>query len=143
MIVHPKNPDIAYAAVLGNAFGPNAERGVYRTTDGGKTWKQVLFKDDDTGAIDVCFDPTNPRILFAGLWQTRRQAVGADQRRPRQRPVRLARRRRHLDSSSAPEAGTPAGKEVAAAKARRLAGGHLGQGRRGRRPVGLASASTP
>lgn len=72
VIVHPKNADIAYAAVLGSAFGPNPERGVYRTTDGGKTWQQVLKKDADTGAIDVCFDPNNPRILFAALWQARR-----------------------------------------------------------------------
>jgi photosystem II stability/assembly factor-like uncharacterized protein len=73
MIVHPKNPDIAFAAVLGHAFGPNPERGVYRTTDGGKTWQQVLKKNPDTGAIDVCFDPSNPHILFAALWQCRRQ----------------------------------------------------------------------
>ena len=73
MIVHPTNADIAYAAVLGSAFGPNGERGVYRTSDGGKSWKQVLKKDADTGAIDVCFDPSNPRILLAALWQTRRQ----------------------------------------------------------------------
>jgi photosystem II stability/assembly factor-like uncharacterized protein len=73
MIVLPKNPDVAYAAVLGHAFGPNDERGVYRTKDGGKTWERVLFKDRDTGASDVCFDPNNPRILFAGLWQARRR----------------------------------------------------------------------
>ncbi len=73
IIVHPHNPDIAFAAVLGHAFGPNPERGVYRTTDGGKTWKQVLHKDADTGASDVCFDPSNPRVLFAGLWQVRRR----------------------------------------------------------------------
>lgn len=73
MIVHPTNPDVAYAAVLGKAFGPNPERGVYRTADGGKTWQRVLAKNDDTGASDVCFDPTNPRILFAGLWQARRK----------------------------------------------------------------------
>jgi len=72
MIVHPTNPDIAYAAVLGHAFGPNPERGVYRTLDGGKTWQQVLKKDADTGAIDMCMDPSNPRILFAALWQARR-----------------------------------------------------------------------
>jgi photosystem II stability/assembly factor-like uncharacterized protein len=72
MIVHPTNPDIAYAAVLGHAFGPNPERGVYRTLDGGKTWQQVLKKDADTGAIDLCMDPSNPRILFAALWQARR-----------------------------------------------------------------------
>ena len=73
MIVHPTNPDIAYAAVLGHAFGPNEERGVYRTTDGGKTWQRVLFKDKDTGASDVCFDPSSPKVLFAGLWQARRR----------------------------------------------------------------------
>jgi photosystem II stability/assembly factor-like uncharacterized protein len=73
MIVHPKNPDIAFAAVLGHAFGPNPERGVYRTLDGGKTWQRVLFKDEDTGASDVCLDPSNPSILFAGLWQARRR----------------------------------------------------------------------
>jgi photosystem II stability/assembly factor-like uncharacterized protein len=59
--------------VLGHAFGPNRERGVYRTTDGGKTWQQVLFKDNDTGASDVCFDSSNPTVLFAGLWQARRR----------------------------------------------------------------------
>ena len=73
MIVHPANPDVAFAAVLGHAFGPNPERGVYRTRDGGKTWQQVLKKDADTGASDVCFDPSNPNVLFAGLWQARRR----------------------------------------------------------------------
>jgi photosystem II stability/assembly factor-like uncharacterized protein len=71
--VHPKNPDIAFAAVLGSAFGPGSERGVYRTKDGGKTWERVLSKDEDTGASDVAIDPNNPRIIFAGLWQARRQ----------------------------------------------------------------------
>jgi len=73
MIVHPANPDIAFAAVLGHAFGPNKERGVYRTSDGGKHWQQVLYKDTHTGASDVCFDPSNPQVLFAGLWQALRQ----------------------------------------------------------------------
>ena len=73
MVVHPKNSDVAFAAVLGHAFGPNPERGVYRTVDGGKTWQQVLKKDAETGASDVCMDPGNPRILFAGLWQMRRK----------------------------------------------------------------------
>jgi photosystem II stability/assembly factor-like uncharacterized protein len=72
LIVHPTNPDVAFAAVLGHAFGPNPERGVYRTTDGGRSWKQVLKKDADTGASAVAFDPSNPNILFAGLWQARR-----------------------------------------------------------------------
>jgi len=73
MIVHPRNPDVAFAAVLGHAFGPNPERGVYRTKDGGKTWERVLYKDEDTGASDVCIDPSNPRVVFAGLWQARRR----------------------------------------------------------------------
>ena len=73
MVVHPRNPDIAFAAVLGKAFGPSGERGVYRTTDGGKTWTAVLKKDQDTGASDVALDPSNPHIVFAGLWQTRRR----------------------------------------------------------------------
>jgi photosystem II stability/assembly factor-like uncharacterized protein len=73
MAVHPKDPDIAFAAVLGHAFGPNPERGVYRTTDGGRTWKQVLKKDADTGASDVALDPSNPNIVFAGFWQARRR----------------------------------------------------------------------
>ncbi len=72
VIVHPSNPDIAFAAVLGRAFGPNPERGVYRTLDGGRTWRQVLKKDRDTGASDVAFDPSNPRVVFAGFWQARR-----------------------------------------------------------------------
>jgi photosystem II stability/assembly factor-like uncharacterized protein len=72
MVVHPRNPDIAFAAVLGHAFGPNPERGVYRTRDGGKTWQQVLKKDEHTGASDVAIDPSNPNIVFAGFWQARR-----------------------------------------------------------------------
>jgi len=74
MCVHPSNPNVAFAAVLGHAFGPNPERGVYRTKDGGKTWEQVLKKDENTGASDVALDPSNPNILFAGLWQARRRS---------------------------------------------------------------------
>jgi photosystem II stability/assembly factor-like uncharacterized protein len=76
IIIHPANPDMAFAAVLGHAFGPNQERGVYRTTNGGQSWERVLFRDVDTGASDVCFEPGNPRVLFAGLWQTRRKPWG-------------------------------------------------------------------
>jgi photosystem II stability/assembly factor-like uncharacterized protein len=76
MIVHPTNPDIAFAAVLGHAFGPNPERGVYRTANGGRSWEQVLKKNADTGASDVCFDPSNPNVLFAGMWQARRYPWG-------------------------------------------------------------------
>jgi photosystem II stability/assembly factor-like uncharacterized protein len=73
LAVHPRSPDIVFAAVLGHAFGPNPERGVYRTRDGGKTWQQVLKKDSDTGASDVAIDPANPSVVFAGLWQARRR----------------------------------------------------------------------
>ena len=76
MAVHPDNPDIAFAAVLGSPFGAGEERGVYRTTDGGGSWTRVLYHDADTGASDVTFNPGNPRILFAGLWQTRRYPWG-------------------------------------------------------------------
>ncbi|AHG93559.1 BNR repeat-containing glycosyl hydrolase (plasmid) [Gemmatirosa kalamazoonensis] len=70
--VHPTNADVAYVAAIGHVFGPNKERGVYRTTDGGKTWKQVLFVDDSTGAIDLAMDPSNPRVLFAAMWRVQR-----------------------------------------------------------------------
>jgi photosystem II stability/assembly factor-like uncharacterized protein len=73
VIVDPTNPDIVLVAALGHAFGPNQNRGVYRTTDGGKTWARVLYKDDHTGAIDVTFDPHNAKIVYASLWQAVRQ----------------------------------------------------------------------
>jgi len=73
LIVDPRNADVVLVAALGHAFGPNQERGVFRTTDGGKTWTKVLSKDENTGGIDVVFDPHNPNIVFASLWQARRQ----------------------------------------------------------------------
>ncbi len=73
IIVHPENPDIVFVAALGHAFGANQERGIFRTNDGGKTWTKVLAKDENTGGIDVVFDPNNPNTLFAALWQARRQ----------------------------------------------------------------------
>jgi photosystem II stability/assembly factor-like uncharacterized protein len=72
VLVHPQNPDVVFAAALGHPYGPNAERGVFRSTDGGKSWKKVLGKDDATGAIDLAFEPGNPRVIYAALWQTRR-----------------------------------------------------------------------
>jgi photosystem II stability/assembly factor-like uncharacterized protein len=72
VIVNPNNPEIVFVAALGHPFGPNTERGVFRTTDGGKTWDKVLYKNENTGAIDVAFDPQNPHILFASLWEARR-----------------------------------------------------------------------
>ncbi|MFQ6045419.1 MAG: sialidase [Gemmatimonadales bacterium] len=69
VIIHPTNPDIVYVAALGHGYSPQPERGIYRTTDGGTTWEQVLFVDENTGASDLVMDPNNPRILFAGTWQ--------------------------------------------------------------------------
>jgi photosystem II stability/assembly factor-like uncharacterized protein len=68
IVIHPTDPDIVYVGALGHAHGPQPERGVFRTTDGGETWEHVLFVDEDTGASSVIMDPNNPRILFAGLW---------------------------------------------------------------------------
>lgn len=72
VIINPRNPDIAFVAALGHPFGPNTERGVFRTQDGGKTWERVLYLNENTGAIDVAFNPENPNILFAALWEARR-----------------------------------------------------------------------
>jgi len=74
IVVHPNNPDIAWVAAMGHSFGTegNEERGVFKTTDGGKTWKKVLYHDKHTGAVDLAIDPNNPRILYAGLWQAYR-----------------------------------------------------------------------
>ena len=76
VIINPTNPDIVFVAALGHPFGPNPERGIFRTTDGGKTWEKVLSKDENTGGIDVAFDPNNPNILFGALWQARRTSWG-------------------------------------------------------------------
>ncbi|WP_019986906.1 WD40/YVTN/BNR-like repeat-containing protein [Rudanella lutea] len=72
--VHPQNPDIAYVAALGNPFAPNKERGIFRTTDGGKTWQHILSKNDSTGAACIKMDPSNPRVLYASLWQAYRNS---------------------------------------------------------------------
>ncbi len=69
IVVHPINPDIAYVAAAGHLYGPQQERGLFRTTDGGESWERVLFSGENSGAIDVVMDPTNPRILFAATWQ--------------------------------------------------------------------------
>ncbi|HYK82567.1 MAG TPA: hypothetical protein VEU55_05430 [Gemmatimonadales bacterium] len=71
LIVDPRDPQRVLAAVLGHPYGPNAERGVFRSTDGGETWDKVLYKDDNTGAVDLAFDPANPATVFAVLWAAR------------------------------------------------------------------------
>jgi len=69
IVIHPTNSDIVYVSVLGHAHGPQRERGIFRTQNGGATWEQVLFVDENTGASSLEMDPNNPRILFAGMWQ--------------------------------------------------------------------------
>jgi len=71
--VHPADPDRAYVAALGHPFGPNPERGIFRTTDGGRTWDNVLFRDERTGAVDLVMDPRDPDVLYATLWQVYRK----------------------------------------------------------------------
>jgi photosystem II stability/assembly factor-like uncharacterized protein len=70
--IHPKNPDLVYAAVLGDLYKSSQERGIYRSMDGGKNWKRILFANADAGAVELCMDPINPRILFASTWRIRR-----------------------------------------------------------------------
>lgn len=76
IVVHPTNPDIVYVAALGHLWGPNKERGLFRTTDGGKTWANTLFINEDTGFVDVAMDPESPVTLYAAAYQRRRTAYG-------------------------------------------------------------------
>jgi photosystem II stability/assembly factor-like uncharacterized protein len=72
--LHPTNPSIAWVAALGHLYSPNKDRGVYKTTDGGKTWKQTLFVNDNTGAVDLDINPSNPNEVYAGMWYRVRRA---------------------------------------------------------------------
>jgi len=76
ILIHPTNPDIVYVAALGHLWGSNAERGVFRTTDGGTTWEKVLFVNDFTGAVDLVMDPQDPQTMFAAMYQRQRTAWG-------------------------------------------------------------------
>jgi photosystem II stability/assembly factor-like uncharacterized protein len=78
LIIHPKDPDIVLACALGHAYGPQQERGVFRTADGGRTWTRTLFTDENAGCSDIAMDPTNPRILFAGMWTLEIHTWGRD-----------------------------------------------------------------
>ncbi|MDE0651254.1 MAG: glycosyl hydrolase, partial [Gammaproteobacteria bacterium] len=71
--IHPTDPDRAYVAALGHPFGSNSERGVFRTSDGGRTWEKILFRDERTGAVDLVMDPSDPDVLYATLWQVYRK----------------------------------------------------------------------
>jgi photosystem II stability/assembly factor-like uncharacterized protein len=74
--VNPRNPDIVYVAAIGHIFGPNEQRGIFRSKDGGKTWEKILYRNDHTGAIDLILDPTNANILYAAFWEVRRTPYG-------------------------------------------------------------------
>ena len=74
--IDPTNPEVVYVAVPGHLWGPSRERGLYRTTDGGRTWELVLARDEDTGAVDVAIDPSDPRTVYAAMYQRRRQPYG-------------------------------------------------------------------
>ena len=69
IVIHPRNPNIVWAAVMGHLFGPNEERGVYKTVDGGKTWKRVLYVNNQTGCSDLVMEPGNPATFYAGMWR--------------------------------------------------------------------------
>ena len=119
VIVNPRNPDIVFVAALGHPFGPNTERGVFRTTDGGKTWDKVLYKDENTGAIDVAFDPAESQHFICLALGGSTDSVVALQRRPGQRRVSLDRRRHYLETA----AGERARASEGALRAHRAGGG--------------------
>ena len=118
IVIHPKDPDIVYVGALGRLYGPNQERGLYKTTDGGKTWHRVWHLDDKTGVIDIVMSPSNPDILLMGAWDRQRDEfdtfVGdakppaaaddyapAENPRSRRRTLSLRRRRHNLEKTHA------------------------------------------
>src|SRR4030095_13796447 len=78
IVIDPKNPDVVLIGALGHAYGPQPERGVFRTVDGGKNWERVLFTDENSGCSDIAMDPSNSRILFAGMWTIEIHTWGRD-----------------------------------------------------------------
>src|SRR5262249_34311535 len=76
IVVHPTNPEIVFVAAVGHLWGSNSERGIFKTADGGETWKKTLYVDDHTGATDVIFDPQNPQVLYAATYQRERKSWG-------------------------------------------------------------------
>ena len=99
VIINPTNPDIVFVAALGHPYGPNPERGIFRTTDGGKTWEKVLYKDENTGGIDVAFDPHNPNILFARVVAGAAHLMEHGEWRTGQRALSLERWRHDLEAT--------------------------------------------
>ncbi len=82
ILIDPHDPNVVYVAAMGHAYTPNAQRGVYKTTDGGKTWTKSLYVDDHTGAIDLAMDPKNPKVLYAAMWYRATYHPGAARPRP-------------------------------------------------------------
>jgi len=104
ILVHPTNPNIVYVAALGHAYGPNPERGVFRSTDGGQTWRKVLYKGPETGAVDLAWAPEDPQTIYATLWNVHRppRIQYGPHRGRGQRAVQIHRWRRKLDPDSGP-----------------------------------------
>ena len=105
IVVHPTDPDIVYVAALGDLWGPNKERGVFMSTDGGATWTQTLIINEDTGVSDIAIDPQSPNILYAAAYQHRRTVFGYNGGGPGQRHLPLHRRRLALDQARRAAAG--------------------------------------
>ena len=80
IVIHPQDASIVYVGALGRLYGPNEERGVFKTTDGGQTWEKVLYVDDRTGVIDMVMHPSDPQILVAAMWDRQREATEAEER---------------------------------------------------------------
>jgi hypothetical protein len=98
--VHPFNTNTVWLAALGSPFGPNDERGIFKTTDGGKTWKKTLFVNNETGGRDIEVDWENPDVLYAAMYKGFRKGLGHHQRRSRERRrhLQVDRRRRHVEA---------------------------------------------
>ena len=111
IIVDPRNPDIVLARALGHGYGPQQERGVYRTTDGGKTWQRTLFVDENTGAPTSRSIPTNPRIVFAGMWTIDIKTWGRTSGGPGSGVFARATAARRGSASTARPAGLAAGQD--------------------------------
>ncbi len=105
--VHPNNPDLVWVAALGHAFGPNEERGVFKSTDGGKTWRNVLFVSDKAGAVDLSVDESNPRILYATIWEAYRSFWQISSGGPDSGLWQVDRRRRDLGGHHRANQGLP------------------------------------
>jgi photosystem II stability/assembly factor-like uncharacterized protein len=105
LVIDPRNPNRLFVAALGHPYGPNEERGIFRSTDGGQNFERVLFKDENTGGKDVDIDPSNPDIVYATMWEQRR-AVGERRLAGHQRRHLQVDRRRH--DVEATDAGLPA-----------------------------------